>query len=165
MLPVMKMHMHVGLPTMSVLVDMGAEEPHSEEDDHQCDQKFKRVGNPLRNSNAQAHNQNARHKQGRRMSGSPEYADAGRLPEGSALAHNRRDGRQVIGFGSVPESEYEAKSQRCEDRFMHGLESIIAPPSTPQMESGIKGKGTTKTFRIFTVPLPAAADLSRIIVV
>src|ERR1051325_482864 len=83
----------------------------AERDQHEADREFERPLRTRADLDVEQEYGAARDEQRTGVTDSPETADKRRTPDALPLAHNRRDGGQVVGLDRVPETLHEAECE------------------------------------------------------
>jgi hypothetical protein len=112
----MRVHVRVVGVRMDVRVqlaapDDGREEPDAQRDQHDGDTQLEELRHERRDLGVQPDDADRDRQERRRVADAPHHAHQARAPEAPPLAHDGRDGGQMIDVERVPEAEGESETE------------------------------------------------------
>jgi hypothetical protein len=125
-----KMKMRPAIMRVPVNVDAlslsqsDVQKPRTQRDDHQCHTEFENVCHSFRNNDAKNQYHQTRNQKRRRVTHTPESANARRTPYRTPFADNCGDGRQVVRFCGVLHSKCETQAESEQYRVLHPEENL-----------------------------------------
>ena len=114
----------VAVVRVAVSMDAGAarrgpQRSDAEDDEHDRHDRLQPARDDVGDAELQGQHHRATGQQRERVAEPPEPAHERRAGPAAALAHERRDGDQVVGVQGVAQAEHEAQAGRGQERRVH----------------------------------------------